>query len=375
MKDGRKYKYDWLIVGSGIFGATFAYYATLAKKSVFVIDRRSHEGGNVYCDEFNGVTVHKYGPHIFHTDNKKVWEFVNRRLALDRVPYSPIAITESGKVLPLPFNMYTFTALWDDVSTPEQAKARLAEQTRRWAGITPNNLEEKALSLVGPDIYEAMIKGYTEKQWGRKCTELPPEIIERVPFRFTYDNCYYNDRYVGIPPKGYNPLIETLLAKSEVELEVDYLQERQILSELAENILFTGCIDEFFDYKLGRLEYRSLNLDMKIRDLNETQGCAVTNHTGHDVPYTRVIEHNALSPKRYYEELVITREYPAAFTEGVEPYYPVIDAKNLALYDAYRELSKTQPNVHFGGRLGLFQYLDMDDAIEKAQEMAAELIR
>lgn len=367
-------KYDWLIVGSGLYGAVFAHYAIQAGKSALVIDRRDKVGGNIRCEQFNGVTVHSYGAHIFHTNNKGVWDFVNERIPLTYVSHSPVAITETGKALPLPFNMYTFAALWDDVSTPEQARAKIAEQTKGWEGKTPQNLEEKALSMVGEDIYHALIKGYTEKQWGRACTELPPQIIERLPLRFTYDNCYFNDRYVGVPENGYNPLIESLLEGADVKTGVDYLKSRDDFAGAFENLMYTGCIDEFFGFPLGRLDYRSLRFDTKILGLEQSQGCPVVNYTGRDVPYTRIIEHNAFAPKKYYEETVISREYPADYSEGGEPYYPVIDTQNKTLYAAYRELAKSYPQVHFGGRLGLFEYMDMDDAILSARSAAADLI-
>lgn len=371
----RNNKYDWLVVGSGLFGAVFTYYAAKAGKSVLVIDRRSKVGGNVRCEQYNGVTVHEYGAHLFHSDNKEIWDFVNGFAPLTPILHSPVAVTPSGKVLPLPFNMYTFSTMWDDVATPAQAKAKIAEQTKRWQGITPSNLEEKALSTVGEDIYEALIKGYTEKQWGRSCADLPPEIMKRIPLRFTYDNSYFNVRYVGVPENGYNPLIDGLLKGAEIRTGVDFLKERGQYSDIAKEILFTGCIDEFFDYAIGRLDYRSLRFEMRYLQLEESQGCSVVNYTGADVPYTRIIEHNAFAPKKYYEEIVISKEYPQPYTGTNEPYYPVVDDKNKELYKAYRKIAQTYPNVHFGGRLGLFEYLDMDEVITKAKAMAGEIIK
>ena len=367
-------KYNWIVVGSGLFGAVFAHYAIEAGKNVLVIDRRDKTGGNIHCEQFNGVTVHSYGAHIFHTDKKEVWDFVNERCPLTPIIHSPVAVTEDGHAFPMPFNMYTFSAMWPDVSTPTQARERIAEQTREWEGKTPANLEEKALSLVGEDIYETLIKGYTEKQWGRPCDTLPPAIIERLPLRFTYDNSYFKDKYVGVPRDGYNALIDNLLDGADIRLGVDYLKCREEFAGIADNILFTGCIDEFFGHALGRLDYRSLRFETKILPPEETQGCSVVNYTGRNVPYTRIIEHNAFAPDKYYEEIVTSREYPADYSGDAEPYYPVINTRNKQLYKAYKGLAAAYPNIHFGGRLGMFEYMDMDDAIIAAREMAGDLI-
>lgn len=367
-------KYNWIVVGSGLFGAVFTHYAIKAGKSVLVIDRRDKTGGNIRCEMFNGVLTHKYGAHIFHTNDKGVWDFVNERCPLTPITHSPVAVTEDGRAFPMPFNMYTFSAMWPDVSTPAQARERLAEQTREWEGKTPANLEEKALSLVGRDIYEALIKGYTEKQWGRACDTLPPAIIERLPLRFTYDNSYFTDKWVGVPRDGYNALIDSLLEGADVRLGVDFLERRDEYMGMAREVLFTGCIDEFFGHALGRLDYRSLRFETKILPPEETQGCSVVNYTGRNVPYTRIIEHNAFAPDKRHEEVVVSREYPADYSGEAEPYYPVIDKRNKELHEAYKRLASTYPGVHFGGRLGMFEYMDMDDAIIAARRMAGGLI-
>lgn len=367
-------RYDWIVVGGGLFGAVFTHYAIEAGKSVLVLERRERTGGNIRCEQYNGVTMHKYGAHIFHTDKKELWDFVSERVPLTSIVHSPVAITGDGRTLPLPFNMYTFAALWDGVSTPAQAKAKIAEQTKKWDGKIPQNLEEMALSSVGEDIYEALIKGYTEKQWGRPCAELPAEIMKRIPLRFTYDNSYFNVPYVGVPENGYNPLIDSLLEGADVITGVDYLKHREEYHDIADEMLFTGCIDEFFNYAAGKLDYRSLKFETKIISLEESQGCSVVNYTGTDVPYTRIIEHNAFAPKKYYEEIVISKEYPAPYQWGNEPYYPVIDDKNRAIYESYRKIAQAFPKIHFGGRLGLFEYMDMDDVINEATKMAESLL-
>lgn len=370
-------KYDWLVVGSGIFGATFAHEMLKAGKSVLVVERRQKTGGNVRCEKYDGVLVHCYGAHIFHTDNKRVWDFVCCRTPIKPITHSPMAITEDGKALTLPFGMHTFNALWPEVITPAQAKAKIEEQTAKWKEKfpTPSNLEQKALTLVGEDIFNALIKGYTEKQWNTPCDKLPPEIITRIPLRFSWGTSYFNDKYVGIPEDGYNPLIDGLLDGADIITGVDYFADRGSFNGLAGDILFTGCIDEFFGYTLGRLGYRSLEFKTKIEPLENTQGCSVVNYTGKSTPWTRCIEHNQFAPGRYYEELVKSYEYPADFGDGGEPYYPINNAENNSLYERYVELSKSSPNVHFGGRLGMYQYMDMDDAIEKALYMASSLIR
>lgn len=365
--------YDYLIVGAGLFGAVFAHEARLAGKRCLVVDKRPHRGGNVYCKEVDGINVHLYGAHIFHTDNKEVWEYVNRLSEFNRYTNSPVACYE-GKLYNLPFNMNTFYQLWG-VRTPAEAQARIAEQRREYDYIRePANLEEQALKLCGKDIYTRLIKGYTEKQWGRPATELPAFIIKRVPFRFTFDNNYFNDAYQGIPKGGYNVLTDALLEGVEVRLDTDYFMQREALDALADKVLFTGCIDEFFGYSCGRLEYRSLRFDHRhLTDVENFQGNAVVNYTSADVPYTRVIEH------KHFEygtqpTTVVTYEYPDAFAPGKEPYYPVNDARNSALYRQYQELAARQDKVLFGGRLGQYTYADMDDTVAAALSLARRLL-
>lgn len=358
--------FDYLIVGSGLFGAIFANEAKKAGKSVLVIERRSHIGGNIYCEDKEGIAVHKYGAHIFHTSNKEVWEYVNNLTEFKPFINSPVA-RYKDKLYNLPFNMNTFHAMWG-VITPEEAKAKIEEQRKEITG-TPQNLEEQAISLVGRDIYEDLIKGYTEKQWGRACTELPAFIIKRLPVRFTYDNNYFNDTYQGIPYKGYNAIIEALLDGIEVRLGVDYLKHREEYNSLAEKIVFTGPIDEFFGFKLGILEYRGLQFETEKINQENYQGVAVVNYTEREVPYTRIIEHKHFMPVET-PSTYITREYPADWKIGDEAYYPVNDARNNALYDQYVELAKQEPNVLFGGRLGQYKYYDMDKVIVEALRMA-----
>lgn len=370
-----KKKYDWLVVGGGLFGAVFTHYAVKAGCSVLILERRGQVGGNVRCEQYNGVTIHKYGAHIFHTDNKANWDFVDSITPLTPIIHSPVAVTASGRALSLPFNMYTFTSLWPDIATPEQARARIEEQTRKWAVEKPKNLEELALSSVGEDIYEALIKGYTEKQWGRPCAALPPEVMKRIPLRFTFNNSYFRNKYVGVPEGGYNPLVDYLFRGADIRTGVDYLKNRAEYADIATDTLFTGCIDEFFDFAVGKLEYRSLRFEEKILPLEKSQGCSVVNYTSRDVPYTRIIEHNAFAPDKYYEELVISKEYPMEYSGDNEPYYPVIDDKNRERYKAYCKIAQTHPNIHFGGRLGLFEYLDMDDVLTQAKQMANMLIK
>lgn len=356
--------YDYLIVGAGLFGAVFAHEAKRAGKRCLVIDRRSHRGGNIYCEEIEGIHVHKYGAHIFHTDNRKVWDYVNRFVEFNRYTNAPLASFE-GKLYNLPFNMNTFYQLWG-VKTPAEAQAKLAEQRQAYAHMAnPANLEEQALKLCGKDIYERLIKGYTEKQWGRAATELPAFIIRRIPFRFVYDNNYFNDAYQGIPQGGYNVLIDALLEGTEVRLNTNYMDARQELDALADRILFTGCIDEFFDYQCGRLEYRSLRFDHQRLDMENFQGNAVVNYTERQVPYTRIIEH------KHFEYgtqpfTVITYEYPDDFSPGKEPYYPINDTRNTEMMNRYKQLAAGRPEVLFGGRLAQYAYADMDDTVAAA---------
>ena len=362
-------RYDYLIVGAGLFGAVFAHEAKLAGKRCLVIDKRAHRGGNIYCEDVEGIRVHKYGAHIFHTDNKDVWDYVNRLVEFNRYTNSPLAYYE-GKLYNLPFNMNTFYQLWG-VKTPAEAKAKIAEQRKAYEFISePANLEEQALKLCGKDIYTRLIKGYTEKQWGRPATELPAFIIKRVPFRFIFDNNYFNDAYQGIPKGGYNILIDALLEGIEVRLDTNYFENRETWDAMADKILFTGCIDEFFNYQCGRLEYRSLRFDHRHLDIEDYQGNAVVNYTAGNVPYTRVIEH------KHFEygtqpTTVITYEYPDTFAPGKEPYYPV-NARNSEIFKSYRELAVSRENVLFGGRLAQYTYADMDDTVAAALALAKQ---
>lgn len=355
--------YDYLVVGAGLYGAVFAYEAKKRGKEVLVIDRRDHKGGNIYCEDVNGINVHKYGAHIFHTSNKKVWEYVNQFAEFNRYTNSPVA-NYKGELYNLPFNMNTFNKMWG-VITPQEAAAKIEEQ-RKEAGITePKNLEEQAISLVGKDIYEKLIKGYTQKQWGRKCTELPSFIIKRLPVRLTFDNNYFNDLYQGIPMGGYNVIIDKMLDGIEVELGTDYLANKDKYENIADKIIFTGPIDEFYDYCFGPLEYRSVRFETEELPVENYQGNAVINYTDAETPYTRIIEH------KHFEfgtqpTTVISKEYSAEWKVGDEPYYPVNNDKNAALYQKYLDKSKEENKVIFGGRLGEYKYYDMDKVIESA---------
>ena len=367
-------QYDYLIVGSGLFGAAFAYRAKQMGKKCLVIDKRPHLGGNIYCENIEGINVHKYGAHIFHTSNKQVWEFVNSIVEFNRYTNSPIA-NYKGKQYNLPFNMNTFYQMWG-VLTPDEAKAKIEEQkaeavaAMKAAGVTePRNLEEQALMLIGKDIYEALIKGYTEKQWGRKCTELPAFIIKRLPVRFIHDNNYFNDKYQGIPIGGYNKLIDGLLEGVETKVNTDFFEDRPYWESMADKIVYTGAIDEYFDYRLGKLEWRTVSFQEEILDTPNYQGNAVMNYTEAEVPYTRIIEHKHF--EMFGEEVykfpktVISREYSAEYKEGMEPYYTVNDERNNALADQYRELAAQEKNVIFGGRLAEYKYYDMAPIVEK----------
>ena len=371
-------KIDYLIVGSGLFGATFAYKAKQAGKKCLVIDKRSHLGGNVYCENIEGINVHKYGAHIFHTNNKKVWEFVNSIVEFNRYTNSPIA-NYKGKQYNLPFNMNTFYQMWG-VLTPEEAKAKIEEQkaeavaAMKAAGVSePRNLEEQALMLIGKDIYEALIKGYTEKQWGRKCTELPAFIIKRLPVRFVHDNNYFNDKYQGIPIGGYNKLIDGLLEGVETKMNTDFFENREYWETVADKIVYTGAIDEYFDYKLGKLEWRTVSFEEEILDTPNYQGNAVMNYTEAEVPYTRIIEHKhfEMFGQEVYDcpKTVISREYSTEYKDGMEPYYTVNDDRNNALADQYRALALKEKNVIFGGRLAEYKYYDMAPIVEKVLDM------
>ncbi|GHV79696.1 UDP-galactopyranose mutase [Spirochaetia bacterium] len=356
-------QYDYLVVGSGLFGAVFAYKAHQAGFTVLVIDKRFHTGGNVYCENIADINVHTYGAHIFHTNNKEVWDFLNSFVSFNRYTNSPVA-NYKGRLYNLPFNMNTFYALWG-VKTPDEAKEKI-EQQRRESGITePKNLEEQAISLVGKDIYEILIKGYTEKQWGRKCTTLPAFIIKRLPVRFTFDNNYFNDLYQGIPIGGYNKLIDGLLAGIEVKTNTDFFANRAYWENTAEKIIFTGKIDEFYGYRFGKLEYRTVRFETETLTCENYQGNAVVNYTEREIPYTRIIEHKHFEFDKQ-PQTVISREYPSEWKEGAEPFYPVNDEKNSALYGAYAELACKEKNVIFGGRLAEYRYYDMDKVIERA---------
>ena len=372
-------QYDYLIVGSGLFGATFAYFARLEGKRCLVIDKRQQVGGNVYCENIEGINVHKYGAHIFHTSNKKVWDFVNSLVEFNRYTNSPVA-NFHGKLYNLPFNMNTFNELWG-VTTPEEAQAKIDEQKveavakMKADGVTePRNLEEQALTLIGKDVYEKLIKEYTEKQWGRKCTELPAFIIKRLPVRLVFDNNYFNDSYQGIPIGGYDKLIEGLLQGVDTKTNVDFFNsEYHDWRKYASKLVYTGQIDEFFDYKYGRLNWRTVSFKTRVEDTPNYQGNAVVNYTSHDVPYTRVIEHKHFesfgavvyaNPKT-----VISEEYSTEWKPGMEPYYPINDVLNNALADQYRALAVQEPDVIFGGRLAEYKYYDMAPVIEKVMKM------
>ena len=360
--------YNYLIVGSGLYGATIAQQAKKAGKSVLVIDKRPNVGGNIYTEKVEGINVHKYGAHIFHTNNKEVWDYVTSFVDFNRFTNSPVA-NYKGELYSMPFNMYTFNKMWG-VVTPEEAAAKIEEQKKEITG-EPKNLEEQAISLVGRDIYEKLVKGYTEKQWGRDCKDLPAFIIKRLPVRLTFDNNYFNALYQGIPIGGYTKLIEKMLDGIEVRLNVDYLENKEELDKLAEKVIYTGPIDAYFDYKLGTLEYRSVRFENEILDKPNFQGNAAVNYTDRETPWTRIIEH------KWFEfgkdengndlpKTVISREYSSEWKLGDEPYYPVNDAKNSALYEQYKALAEAEGNVIFGGRLGEYKYYDMDKTIEVA---------
>lgn len=363
-------KYDVLVVGAGLYGATVAYCAKKSGKSCLVLEKRAHLAGNAYTDEIEGIQVHKYGPHIFHTNNPKVWEFVNRFAEFNRYTNSPLA-NYHGEIYNLPFNMNTFNKMWGVVS-PSEAMEIIERQKKDCFFENPKNLEEQALNLVGRDIYEKLIRGYTEKQWGRKCTELPPDIIRRLPVRFTYDNNYFTSDYQGIPKGGYTAMVERMLDGIEVLFNEDYLQNKEKWDEFADMIVYTGPIDAYFGYCLGALEYRSLRFETEVLDMPNFQGNAVVNYTDRETPYTRIIEHKHFESGKG-EKTVITREYSKEWVQGDEPYYPVGDERNTELYKKYFALAQKEPKTVFGGRLGEYKYLDMDAVIERALEKAKEL--
>ena len=364
-------EYDYLIVGSGLFGSVFAHCANKTGKRCLVIDKRPHLGGNLFCDIISNINVHKYGPHIFHTSNKKVWTFVNSIVEFNRFTESPIAFYK-GKAYNLPFNMNTFSQMWG-VLTPDEAKQKIVEQRKEMDGKVPSNLEEQAISLVGRDIYERLIKGYTEKQWGRKCTELPPFIIRRLPVRFIYDNNYFNDLYQGVPIGGYNKLINGLLEGVDTKTNTDFFTNREEWGAMADKIVYTGKIDEFYDYRYGKLEYRTVRFENVVLDTPNYQGLAQINYTDADIPYTRIIEHKhfeSFADDVYKNpQTVISREYSVEWEDGMEPYYPINDERNSRLYKKYEALAQREDNVIFGGRLAEYKYYDMGPIVEKVLNM------
>lgn len=358
--------YDLLFVGAGLFSATIAHEAVKKGKKCLVIEKRPHIAGNIYTESIESINVHKYGAHIFHTDSKEIWDYVNQFATFNRYTNSPVA-NFNGVLYNLPFNMNTFNKIWPDVITPEQAQKRIEEQASEMKGRVPQNLEEQAISFVGRDIYERLIQGYTEKQWGRKCKELPASIIKRLPVRLIFDNNYFNDRYQGIPIGGYTQIVQKMLEGCEIKLNTDFFDEKVKWLSMADKVIYTGTIDRFFDYCEGELEYRSLRFETETLDMPNYQGNAVVNYTDSKTPYTRIIEHKhfefGAQPKT-----IITREYPATWKQGDEPYYAVNDEKNSALYKKYAELAAQQDKVIFGGRLGMYKYFDMDDTIAAALE-------
>jgi len=371
-------KYDYLIIGSGLFGATFAHFAHKQGKKCLVIDKRPQLGGNLYCEEKEGINVHKYGAHIFHTQSKRVWEFVNSLVEFNRYTNSPVA-NYQGQLYNLPFNMNTFYQMWG-TKTPEEASAKIEEQRQEALkkmneeGIKePRNLEEQALLLIGKDIYEKLIKGYTEKQWGRKCTDLPAFIIKRLPVRFVFDNNYFNDKYQGIPIGGYNKLIDALLEGVETKVNTDYFENREHWNSIAKKIVFTGKIDKYFDYQFGKLEYRTVKFEEEILAEANYQGNAVVNYTESNIPYTRIIEHKHFEKfgQEVYEtnQTVISKEYSTEWKPGMEPYYPVNDERNTKLYQEYKKLADKETNVIFGGRLAEYKYYDMAPIIDQVMKM------
>ena len=369
--------YDYILVGAGLYSAVIAWHAKQAGKSCLVLERRSHIGGNIYCEEIEGINVHKYGAHIFHTNNKKVWQYVNKYATFNRFTNSPVA-NYKGELFSLPFNMYTFNKMWG-VVTPEEAMAKIEEQRKEIKG-EPTNLEEQAISLVGRDIYEKLIKGYTEKQWGRDCKDLPSFIIKRLPVRLTFDNNYFNALYQGIPVGGYTKMIENMLDGIEVRLNIDYLENKEELDKLAEKVVYTGPIDAYFDYKLGYLEYRSVRFENELLDKPNFQGNAAVNYTDRETPWTRIIEHKWFEfgkdedgndlPKTY-----ISREYSSEWKPGDEPYYPVNDEKNSNLYAEYKVLAEKEENVIFGGRLGEYKYYDMDATVASVLDICEKELK
>ena len=375
-------RFDYLIVGSGLFGAIFAYEANKQGKKCLVIDKRNHVAGNVYTENIDGINVHKYGAHIFHTSNKEVWQYINQFAEFNRYTNSPVAIYK-GELYNLPFNMNTFNKLWG-VTTPEEAKSKIEEEKKQANITNPQNLEEQAISLIGKTIYEKLIKGYTEKQWGKRATELPSFIIKRLPVRFIYDNNYFNDIYQGIPMGGYTKIIEKMLDGIEVKLNYDFFEHRAELENIAEKIVFTGSIDQYYNYQYGELEYRSLKFEEEELDIENYQGNAVVNYTEYEIPYTRIIEHKhfeygpslgKIAEGITSQKTIITREYPDTWVQGKEPYYTVNDEKNTELYAKYKDIADKDSKVIFGGRLGQYKYFDMDKVIEEALKTVKQEIK
>ena len=372
-------KYDYLIVGAGLFGAVFAYEARKRGKSCLVVEKRNHIAGNVYCEDIHGIQVHKYGAHIFHTSDKEIWEYVNQFAEFNHYINAPIA-RYKDELYNLPFNMNTFSRMWG-IATPKEAQDIIAGQIADLNISEPKNLEEQALSLAGRDVYEKLIKGYTEKQWGKRATELPSFIIRRLPVRFVYDNNYFNDKYQGIPIGGYTQIIEKMLDGIEVRLNTDFFDERDALKQQADKLVFTGMIDAYYDYCYGELEYRSLRFETETLDMENYQGNAVVNYTEYEIPYTRIIEHKHFeygcqggygNTGERNPKTVITREYPAAWEKGAEPYYPMNDEKNNALYGKYKALAEKEEGVIFGGRLGMYRYYDMHQVVAEALKCVRE---
>lgn len=367
---------NYLVVGSGLFGATFAYEAAKRGNHVKVIEKRDHIAGNIYTKEVDGIQVHQYGAHIFHTSNKEIWEYINQFAEFNRYTNSPVA-NYKGEIYNLPFNMNTFSKLWG-VVTPDEAAAKIAEQRQVLGDKEPENLEEQAISLIGTDIYQKLIKGYTEKQWGQKATDLPAFIIRRLPVRLTYDNNYFNDTYQGIPIGGYTQIIEKMLDNDLIEVEtgVDFFDKKQEYIDQYDKVIFTGMIDQFFDYQLGELEYRSLRFETEEKDVDNYQGNAVVNYTDAETPYTRIIEHKHFEfGKGDKNKTIVTKEYPANWSRGDEPYYPINNDKNNRLYKAYRDLAETEPKVVFGGRLGQYRYYDMHQVIHAALQAVKDELK
>jgi len=358
-------KYDYLIVGSGLYGSICAYELHKRGYKVLVIDKRNHVGGNVYTKEVEGINVHVYGAHIFHTSNKEVWDYINQFAEFNNFINSPLA-RYKNEIYNLPFNMNTFCELWKDVKTPEEARNKIEQEKKSYHIEEPHNLEEQAINLVGPTIYEKLIKGYTAKQWGKDCKDLPAFIIKRLPVRFTFDNNYFNDIYQGIPKGGYTNIINKMLEGIEVRLNTDFLKSKEEYSQIAHKIIYTGTIDSYFDYKFGNLEYRTVRLETEVLDIPNYQGVAVVNYTEQEIPYTRIIEHKHFEFNLATPKTVISKEYPASWKLGDEPYYPVNDQRNTELLMKYQLEAKKYPNLYFGGRLGLYKYLDMDKVILEA---------